>query len=148
MINFGLDFMEKRGYTLLHTPFFMRKEIMSKCAQLAQFDEELYKVKFLSWFHYLSGISFMICYVRTYYDATFILFDNTNMCLTYVLSWWICLILIMKKMVFFHSIFHFKRFVTEIVKTIKKFPKTLKTGSIVTDRVEVLWLLMIIWFEN
>uniref|UniRef100_A0A2N9EUZ9 serine--tRNA ligase n=1 Tax=Fagus sylvatica TaxID=28930 RepID=A0A2N9EUZ9_FAGSY len=44
LINFGLDFLEKRGYTLLHTPFFMRKEVMAKCAQLAQFDEELYKV--------------------------------------------------------------------------------------------------------
>lgn len=45
LINFGLDFLDKREYTLLQTPFFMRKDIMSKCAQLAQFDEELYKVK-------------------------------------------------------------------------------------------------------
>ena len=45
LINFGLDFLEKRGYTALQTPFFMRKEIMAKCAQLAQFDEELYKVE-------------------------------------------------------------------------------------------------------
>ncbi|KAL4637049.1 hypothetical protein ACB092_03G052600 [Castanea dentata] len=44
LINFGLDFLDKRGYTLLQTPFFMRKEVMAKCAQLAQFDEELYKV--------------------------------------------------------------------------------------------------------
>ncbi|TQE05090.1 hypothetical protein C1H46_009242 [Malus baccata] len=44
LINFGLDFLEKRGYTELQTPFFMRKDIMGKCAQLAQFDEELYKV--------------------------------------------------------------------------------------------------------
>ncbi|XP_058181425.1 serine--tRNA ligase [Rhododendron vialii] len=44
LINFGLDFLEKRGYTSLQTPFFMRKDIMAKCAQLAQFDEELYKV--------------------------------------------------------------------------------------------------------
>ncbi|KAL9318505.1 hypothetical protein ACSQ67_015022 [Phaseolus vulgaris] len=44
LINFGLDFLDKREYTLLQTPFFMRKDIMSKCAQLAQFDEELYKV--------------------------------------------------------------------------------------------------------
>lgn len=26
------------------TPFFMRQDIMGECAQLAQFDEELYKV--------------------------------------------------------------------------------------------------------
>ncbi|KAL3516104.1 hypothetical protein ACH5RR_023006 [Cinchona calisaya] len=44
LINFGLQFLKKRGYKALHTPFFMRKEIMAKCAQLAQFDEELYKV--------------------------------------------------------------------------------------------------------
>ncbi|KAK2640459.1 hypothetical protein Ddye_028254 [Dipteronia dyeriana] len=44
LINFGLDFLEKREFTALQTPFFMRKEIMAKCAQLAQFDEELYKV--------------------------------------------------------------------------------------------------------
>lgn len=44
LINFGLDFLEKREYTALQTPFFMRKDIMAKCAQLAQFDEELYKV--------------------------------------------------------------------------------------------------------
>ncbi|XP_073525574.1 LOW QUALITY PROTEIN: uncharacterized protein [Phyllobates terribilis] len=44
LISFGLAFLGERGYTPLHTPFFMRKEIMAKCAQLAQFDEELYKV--------------------------------------------------------------------------------------------------------
>ncbi|TYH85726.1 hypothetical protein ES332_D02G289100v1 [Gossypium tomentosum] len=44
LINFGLDFLEKMGYTALQTPFFMRKDVMAKCAQLAQFDEELYKV--------------------------------------------------------------------------------------------------------
>lgn len=46
LINFGLEFLEKRGYTALQTPFFMRKDVMAKCAQLAQFDEELYKVSF------------------------------------------------------------------------------------------------------
>ncbi|KAM3218837.1 serine-tRNA ligase [Capsicum annuum] len=44
LINFALDFLEKRKYTPLQTPFFMKKSIMGKCAQLAQFDEELYKV--------------------------------------------------------------------------------------------------------
>ncbi|KAF8388044.1 hypothetical protein HHK36_026710 [Tetracentron sinense] len=44
LINFGFAFLAKRNYTLLQTPFFMRKDIMAKCAQLAQFDEELYKV--------------------------------------------------------------------------------------------------------
>jgi len=49
---FGLNFLAERGYTALHTPFFIKKDIMSKCAQLAQFDEELYKVKSSSSFHY------------------------------------------------------------------------------------------------
>ncbi|CDP15525.1 unnamed protein product [Coffea canephora] len=44
LINFGLHFLKKRGFEVLHTPFFMRKDVMAKCAQLAQFDEELYKV--------------------------------------------------------------------------------------------------------
>ncbi|KAK8936738.1 hypothetical protein KSP39_PZI011912 [Platanthera zijinensis] len=44
LINFGLAFLRKRKFEPLQTPYFMRKDIMSKCAQLAQFDEELYKV--------------------------------------------------------------------------------------------------------
>jgi seryl-tRNA synthetase len=44
LINFGLAFLRGRNFTPMQTPFFMRKEIMGKCAQLAQFDEELYKV--------------------------------------------------------------------------------------------------------
>jgi len=49
LINFGLAFLLKRNYTPLQTPFFMRKEVMAECAQLAQFDEELYKVSLCSW---------------------------------------------------------------------------------------------------
>ncbi|WVZ55851.1 hypothetical protein U9M48_006457 [Paspalum notatum var. saurae] len=44
LINYGLAFLRKRGFKPMQTPFFMRKETMGKCAQLAQFDEELYKV--------------------------------------------------------------------------------------------------------
>ncbi|XP_010938930.1 serine--tRNA ligase [Elaeis guineensis] len=44
LISFGLAFLRKRNYQPMQTPFFMRKDIMAKCAQLAQFDEELYKV--------------------------------------------------------------------------------------------------------
>lgn len=51
LINFGLSFLIKRGYTLLQTPFFMRQEVMAECAQLAQFDEELYKVSTIFIFH-------------------------------------------------------------------------------------------------
>ena len=51
LINFGLAFLIKRGYTLLQTPFFMRQEVMAQCAQLAQFDEELYKVSIILMFY-------------------------------------------------------------------------------------------------
>ncbi|KAK3148092.1 hypothetical protein QOZ80_3BG0290640 [Eleusine coracana subsp. coracana] len=44
LINLALDFLGKRGFEEIQTPFFMRKEVMAKCAQLAQFDEELYKL--------------------------------------------------------------------------------------------------------
>jgi seryl-tRNA synthetase len=52
LINFGLAFLRKRGFKPMQTPFFMRKETMGKCAQLAQFDEELYKASQMKlWFY-------------------------------------------------------------------------------------------------
>jgi seryl-tRNA synthetase len=44
LIMYGLNFLSKRGYKKLQTPFFMNKDQMAKTAQLSQFDEELYKV--------------------------------------------------------------------------------------------------------
>jgi len=44
LINYGIAFLRKKGYTIMQTPFFMNKEIMAETAQLEQFDEELYKV--------------------------------------------------------------------------------------------------------
>lgn len=44
LIQHSLHSLFEKGYTPLYTPFFMRKEIMQEVAQLAQFDEELYKV--------------------------------------------------------------------------------------------------------
>lgn len=44
LINFALQFGYARGYSPVHTPFFMRQEVMAECAQLSQFDDELYKV--------------------------------------------------------------------------------------------------------
>eukprot|EP00808_Paulinella_micropora_P018803 g38365.t1 len=45
LINYGLTFLQKRGYIPLQPPFFMNKEVMAETAQLEQFDEELYHVK-------------------------------------------------------------------------------------------------------
>ncbi|MCO5549983.1 hypothetical protein L7F22_003460 [Adiantum nelumboides] len=44
LISFGMSFLHERKYTIVQTPFFMTKEVMCECAQLAQYDEELYKV--------------------------------------------------------------------------------------------------------
>ncbi|UZJ52346.1 hypothetical protein CBS101457_001666 [Exobasidium rhododendri] len=44
LINYGLDFLRAKGFKKIQTPFMMRKDMMSKTAQLDQFDEELYKV--------------------------------------------------------------------------------------------------------
>ena len=42
---------------LVQTPFFMQKQAMSECAQLAQFDEELYKVTGAAWISTSAGTS-------------------------------------------------------------------------------------------
>ncbi|KAL2917548.1 Cytosolic seryl-tRNA synthetase [Polyrhizophydium stewartii] len=45
LMHYGLDFLEQHGYTKLWTPFFMKREIMAKTAQLEEFDEALYSVQ-------------------------------------------------------------------------------------------------------
>ncbi|CAF88299.1 unnamed protein product, partial [Tetraodon nigroviridis] len=44
LINYALRMLHAKSYSMLYTPFFMRKEVMQEVAQLSQFDEELYKV--------------------------------------------------------------------------------------------------------
>lgn len=44
LINYGLAFLSMRGYTALQPPFFMKKELMAKTAELADYDDVLYKV--------------------------------------------------------------------------------------------------------
>lgn len=44
LINYGLDFLEKREFGLVQPPFFMNRDVMGKTAQLEEFDEALYKV--------------------------------------------------------------------------------------------------------
>lgn len=48
LISYGLDFLRSKSYKKIQPPFFMNKDVMAKTAQLDQFDEELYKVPFLS----------------------------------------------------------------------------------------------------
>ncbi|USP75833.1 seryl-tRNA synthetase [Curvularia clavata] len=44
LINYGLEFLFKKGFTPNQPPFFMLRDQMAKTAQLSDFDEELYKV--------------------------------------------------------------------------------------------------------
>jgi seryl-tRNA synthetase len=44
LMQYGLDFLRKRGYTPTATPLFMNQSVMAKTAQLSDFDEQLYKV--------------------------------------------------------------------------------------------------------
>merc|ERR1719446_590370 len=44
MINYGLAFLSQRGYTPLQPPFFMKKDLMAKTAELDDYDDVLYKV--------------------------------------------------------------------------------------------------------
>jgi seryl-tRNA synthetase len=46
LINYGLHFLKERSYKMMSPPFFMNKESMAGVAQLADFDEQLYKVRF------------------------------------------------------------------------------------------------------
>ena len=44
LIQYAIGFLGTRGFSPVHTPFFMRQGVMGECAQLADFDEQLYKV--------------------------------------------------------------------------------------------------------
>ncbi|KAF7996339.1 hypothetical protein HCN44_001971 [Aphidius gifuensis] len=44
LVRYALEKLDAKGFKPMYTPFFMRKDAMQEVAQLAQFDEELYKV--------------------------------------------------------------------------------------------------------
>ncbi|AEA39006.1 seryl-tRNA synthetase (serin-tRNA ligase) (nucleomorph) [Cryptomonas paramecium] len=45
LIQYSLDFLQKRNFVPIQTPYFMKKNIMMKCAQLEDFKEQLYCIK-------------------------------------------------------------------------------------------------------
>lgn len=45
LINYGLDFLQKKGYKLMYTPHFMKKEQMEQVCQLSDFQETLYNIE-------------------------------------------------------------------------------------------------------
>jgi seryl-tRNA synthetase len=44
LMKFALDFLCKQGYTPFYTPFFINKDVIRETAELADFEETLYKV--------------------------------------------------------------------------------------------------------
>jgi len=44
LLNYALDFMQERNYQMMYTPHMMNHDIMSKVAQLSEYDETLYKL--------------------------------------------------------------------------------------------------------
>lgn len=75
LINFGLAFLRKRNYLPMQTPFFMRKDIMAKCAQLAQFDEELYKASIS---YLLSFVGIFPSFLNLLFAVKFTSFPSMN----------------------------------------------------------------------
>jgi seryl-tRNA synthetase len=45
LINFALDKLTAEGYTPIWTPFFARYEVIKEAAELADFEEQLYKIQ-------------------------------------------------------------------------------------------------------
>ena len=44
LINYGLNFLSKKGYTLLQPPYYMFKNIIAETVQLSDYDDNLYKM--------------------------------------------------------------------------------------------------------
>lgn len=45
LIQYGMAFLNKKGYTPMQPPYFMKREVMAETCQLSDFDEQLYQVK-------------------------------------------------------------------------------------------------------
>ena len=45
LIHYGIKFLNSKGYTPIQPPYFMKREIMGETAELADFDDMLYKVE-------------------------------------------------------------------------------------------------------
>ncbi len=45
LIQFALDYLLEKGYTPFWTPYFIKHEVMQKAAELADFEEQLYKLE-------------------------------------------------------------------------------------------------------
>jgi len=43
LISYGLHFLSQRGFLPVQTPYWLQRDVMAQCAQLSQFDDELYR---------------------------------------------------------------------------------------------------------
>ena len=61
LITYAMNFLVQRGYIAMYPPFFMTRECMGAVAQLADFDDQLYKAYAFS-LHLTNGnLSFVWC---------------------------------------------------------------------------------------
>ncbi|MCP8310560.1 MAG: serine--tRNA ligase [Candidatus Methylarchaceae archaeon HK01M] len=45
LIKFGLEFMRKKGFTILQTPYMLRRDVVEGCVTLSDFEDAIYKVE-------------------------------------------------------------------------------------------------------
>ncbi len=45
LIRFGLEFMRQKSFTILQTPFMLRKEVVAGCVALSDFEDAIYKIE-------------------------------------------------------------------------------------------------------
>jgi len=45
LIRFGLEFMRKKGFTILQTPYMLRREVVAGCVALSDFEDAIYKIE-------------------------------------------------------------------------------------------------------
>lgn len=43
LVSYALHFLKERGWEPVHTPYWLHGDVMARCAQLSQFDDELYR---------------------------------------------------------------------------------------------------------
>ncbi|MEM3383613.1 MAG: serine--tRNA ligase [Nitrososphaerales archaeon] len=45
LIRFGLEFMKNKGFTLIQTPYMLRREVVAGCVALSDFEDAIYKIE-------------------------------------------------------------------------------------------------------
>jgi seryl-tRNA synthetase len=45
LIRFGLEFMKKKGFTVIQTPYMLRREVVAGCVALSDFEDAIYKIE-------------------------------------------------------------------------------------------------------